>query len=180
MSEEPALSTFDAFYRDHYVATVRLAAFLAGSRVLAEDLAQEAFLRIQPRFDSLDRPLAYLRTTLVNTCRNQHRGEQREVLRLVRHGAEAAEVSQRAAVGWASRPNVGAEPRRTERLARRCQDSDRISGRSPDRDADRQGASAARRNALSSSLSRLRPVGVACQRIARKASGSVAMPVTVP
>jgi hypothetical protein len=38
----PALN-FDDFFRSEYVAVVTLAAVLAGSRALAEDIAQEAF-----------------------------------------------------------------------------------------------------------------------------------------
>ncbi len=54
---------------------VRLARLLTGSVAIAEDLTHDAFVRVAPRLDSLDRPAAYLRTTVVNACRSHHRHE---------------------------------------------------------------------------------------------------------
>jgi len=96
LTTEP-MRGFEAFYVANYSDAVRLAGFLSGARAAAEDLAQEAFVRLQPRFDDLERPHAYLRTTLVNLARNRHRADQRETLRLVRHGPEPGQVSERAA-----------------------------------------------------------------------------------
>lgn len=92
-----ALPAFEEFYEREYVATVRLAGFLSGDRTLAEDLAQDAFLRLQPEFSHLENPGGYLRTTVLNLCRNHHRRARREVLRMTRHGVSATEVSERAA-----------------------------------------------------------------------------------
>jgi RNA polymerase sigma factor (sigma-70 family) len=64
---------FDAFYREHYPPMVRLARLLTGSVAVAEDLTHDAFVRVAPRLGSLDRPAAYLRTTVVNACRSHHR-----------------------------------------------------------------------------------------------------------
>lgn len=88
---------FADFYEDQYAATVRLAAFLSGSRDSAEDLAQDAFLRLEPRFAGLENPAAYLRSTVVNLCRNHHRSAGREARRLVRFGLPPSGVSDRAA-----------------------------------------------------------------------------------
>jgi DNA-directed RNA polymerase specialized sigma24 family protein len=35
---------------------IRLAYLLTGSQVVAEDLVQDTFIRVQPRLDSLDEP----------------------------------------------------------------------------------------------------------------------------
>lgn len=90
-------SSFALFYRAQYAPTVRLARFLTGDDDSAEDLAQEAFLRLRDRFDELDNPAGYLRTVVVNLCRNHHRSARREALRLVRHGPSPTQVSERAA-----------------------------------------------------------------------------------
>lgn len=88
---------FAAFYLDRYREVVRLAGFLSGDRTVAEDLAQEAFLRLQPEFVRVDNPAGYLRTTLVNLCHNQRRSSKRESVRLARHGADPTTVSEHAA-----------------------------------------------------------------------------------
>lgn len=77
-------STFDGFFRDSYSRTVRLARLLTGSASVAEDLAQEAFMRIHRRFDLLDNPGGYLYQTTVNVCRSWHRGRTREHANLAR------------------------------------------------------------------------------------------------
>lgn len=90
-------SSFVAFYEEQYAPAVRLVRFLTGDRGIAEDLAQDAFVRVRDRFAQLENPGGYLRTTVVNVCRNHHRAARREELRLVRHGPVASEVSERAA-----------------------------------------------------------------------------------
>lgn len=88
---------FESFYQREYTGTVRLAGFLSGDRSIAEDIAQEAFIRLRPEFEQLDNPGGYLRTTVVNLCRNHHRRTTRESLRLARHGVAPSAVSERAA-----------------------------------------------------------------------------------
>jgi len=94
------IAPFAVFFRTHYADTVRLARLLSGSNTFAEDLAQDAFTRVQRHFGRLDNPAAYLRTTTVNTCRNWHRGRGREAANIRRLGSpqialppEAAELS---------------------------------------------------------------------------------------
>lgn len=78
--------SFEAFFADKYASTVRLARLLSGSATIAEDLAQDAFVRVHPHFDHVDHPNSYLRTTTVNVCRNWHRSRERERDRFRRHG----------------------------------------------------------------------------------------------
>ena len=81
-SETTATDVFADFYRQHYPGAVRLAWLLTHDNSLTEDVVQDAFVRLQPRFaDALDRP-AYLRTCMVNGCRDRARGEKRSVSRI--------------------------------------------------------------------------------------------------
>lgn len=75
----PVVSPFEDFYRSNYASTKRLAHLLTGSTARAEDLTHEAFAALYPRFEALERPAAYLRTTTVNLCRRwqrRHIGER--------------------------------------------------------------------------------------------------------
>lgn len=90
------VGSFADFYEEQYAATVRLAAFLSGRGNVAEDLAQEAFIRLEPHFVGVENPAAYLRTTVVNLCRNQHRSASRESRRLIKFGPPPSSVSDRA------------------------------------------------------------------------------------
>lgn len=82
--------TFAAFYEREYPTLLRLAYLLTRSMSAAEDTVQESFLAVHERFDSLDRPGAYMRVTVVNGCRRWHRANAREERRnrLVSAGEE--------------------------------------------------------------------------------------------
>lgn len=81
---------FQRFYAEHFASTTRLARFLTGDPGSAEDVAQEAFVRVYRYADSSARPIenpaALLRTTTVNLCRSWHTSHRRDQLRMVRHG----------------------------------------------------------------------------------------------
>jgi DNA-directed RNA polymerase specialized sigma24 family protein len=51
-------TSFENFYRTNHTAMVRLAYLLTGSRVIAEELVQDSFLRVQPRWGALEVPAA--------------------------------------------------------------------------------------------------------------------------
>ena len=80
LAEPPPLAPprFEDFYRAQYEPMLRLAYLLTGSRAAAEDLVQDSFVRVQPRYASLDTPAAYLRRTVTNACYSWHRRRQRE------------------------------------------------------------------------------------------------------
>ncbi len=73
-----SLDALERLYRDEYEASVRLARLLVGDRHRAEELAQDAFVRVAPVLTGEgavppDNPAAYLRTVLVNLCRDHGR-----------------------------------------------------------------------------------------------------------
>jgi RNA polymerase sigma-70 factor (sigma-E family) len=68
-------------YQQHAASAVQLAYLLTGNKHLAEDLAQDAFVRLLGRFQELRKPEAfafYLRRTIVNLSRDHFRRLQRE------------------------------------------------------------------------------------------------------
>jgi RNA polymerase sigma-70 factor (sigma-E family) len=71
----------DVLYRRHYLDMLRLAYLISGDRALAEDLVQDAFIRVAGRFLELRNPDAfgpYLKRTVVNLCRKQFRRKRVE------------------------------------------------------------------------------------------------------
>jgi RNA polymerase sigma-70 factor (sigma-E family) len=74
-------------YRLHADGALRLAYLLTGDRALAQDLVQDAFVKLAGRLAHLrDRNAfpAYLRTTVVNLARMQFRRKRRERASLAR------------------------------------------------------------------------------------------------
>ena len=68
--------TFADLYAAHYVQMVRLAGYLLGRAEGAEDIAQEAFIRLAGARNKLRDPsnaAAYLRQVVVNACRSHQR-----------------------------------------------------------------------------------------------------------
>lgn len=83
---------FEAFYREQWADAVRLAHLLTGVDAVAEDLAQEAFTRVERRWAAVDNGPAYLRTALVNACRSWQRSRGREEVRLRLAGSGVDQV----------------------------------------------------------------------------------------
>ena len=79
-----ATGDFGAFYRAEYPGAVRLALALTQWQDGSEDIVQESFAKVQPRFANLERPGGYLRVTVVNQCREAERRRRRERRRLGR------------------------------------------------------------------------------------------------
>ena len=72
---------FEAFYRRAWRDAARWAAGLTGDVSAGEEIAQEAFLLIAPRFNELTNPDAYLRVTVVNLARSSARSSGRRSIR---------------------------------------------------------------------------------------------------
>ncbi len=84
----PSLSEL---YRVHSPGALRLAYLLTGDHEAAQDLVQDAFVRLFARYRNLRDPdhfEAYLRKTVVNMSKNHHRKRARERSYLERKGAQ--------------------------------------------------------------------------------------------
>jgi RNA polymerase sigma-70 factor (sigma-E family) len=69
---------FVDLYRAEYPSMVRLAHALTGNPETAEDVVQDAFSRLHGRIEKLSSPGGYLRSTVVNLCRDKARRNQIE------------------------------------------------------------------------------------------------------
>jgi len=92
--EPTASSRVGELYRRHLPPAIALAYLLTGNSAVAEDLAQEAFLRAASRFprirDQNSFP-AYLRRTVINLWKNSVRRERRERTYLARQNPRTLE-----------------------------------------------------------------------------------------
>ena len=70
---------FDAFFLRCFDRAARLAYLLTGDLATGEDIAQEALTRLQPRFSTIERPAAYLRTVVVNLASRARVRRDRDV-----------------------------------------------------------------------------------------------------
>lgn len=65
----PAVGDVTALYARERLAMLRLATLMVGSVEVAEEVVQDAFVAVEERWDHLERPGGYLRTSVVNGCR---------------------------------------------------------------------------------------------------------------
>ena len=75
-------SGFDAVYASERARVVRTAYLVVGSYAVAEELAQEAFLRLHSQFDDVVNPGGFLRTAVVRLAISWRRRDAREQLHL--------------------------------------------------------------------------------------------------
>ena len=68
---------FGLFYREAYPGAVRLAWLLTHDHHAAEDVVQDAFMRVRPRMTTIEHRTAYLRMAIVNGCRDRARSTGR-------------------------------------------------------------------------------------------------------
>src|SRR3954469_9349091 len=91
MGDPPDSADARAFYAGTYRRLVSTVALAAGSRADAEEVVQEAFLRLLPRWSKIsgyDDPEAWVRTVAFRLLSNRARGARRAVLALARRPAE--------------------------------------------------------------------------------------------
>jgi RNA polymerase sigma-70 factor (ECF subfamily) len=84
-----AAEAFEEFYRKEYLSVVGLAFALSGSRWVAEELAQEAFIAAHRRWDRIvgyDQPGAWVRRVVTNLAVSSIRRRVVEAKALVRLG----------------------------------------------------------------------------------------------
>ncbi len=105
---------FEAFYLREYHAVVQLAYALSGSRLAAEDIAQEAFLRAFRDWQAIRNPPAWVRTVAVRRAtRTMHRRllEARALGRLLAgRGPAVAELPEQRRPGVAGRQGPAQAP----------------------------------------------------------------------
>lgn len=78
-AQEPYVArSFEALYADEVDAMARLAFLMVGSNEQAEELVHDAFARLYERWDRVDHPGAYLRTCVVNGCKDRLRRRSAE------------------------------------------------------------------------------------------------------
>ena len=87
---------FTRFYQESYPSAVRLAWLLTHDHDAAEDIVQDAFVRLHPRLATVEHPTAYLRAAIVNGCRDRARsaGRARDGLRRISLTAEASSIDR--------------------------------------------------------------------------------------
>jgi RNA polymerase sigma factor (sigma-70 family) len=97
MSESPPTSEgrpaldLAGLYDREAVPMLHLACLLVGSRSIAEEIVQDAFVVVGERWSALDKPGGYLRSTVVNGCRMALRRRATEQ-RYARVDAEAIDA----------------------------------------------------------------------------------------
>jgi RNA polymerase sigma factor (sigma-70 family) len=87
--------TFDTFFLDERDGLSRALCAITGSRSQAEDIAQEAFLKILERWDTvsvMENPGGYLYRTALNLYRSEYRRATRAMKRLVSREPEDDDV----------------------------------------------------------------------------------------
>jgi RNA polymerase sigma-70 factor (ECF subfamily) len=110
-----AVLSFDIFFEDNYRDVVGLAATLCGRRHVAEELAQEAFVRAYRRWDRIvgfDKPDAWVRRVVVNLAVSSLRrtaAEARALARLSQRRGDVVEFATSDSEFWRA---VRALPRR--------------------------------------------------------------------
>lgn len=91
-----AAAAFDALYRREFAGVVALAQGLSGSRFVAEELAQEAFLAAHRHWDRIrtyDDPAAWVRRVALNRATSRLRRRAAERRALARLGARRPVVA---------------------------------------------------------------------------------------
>jgi RNA polymerase sigma-70 factor (ECF subfamily) len=88
-----AVMTFETFYQQELKAVIGLAYVLSGSRTIAEDLAQDAFLAAHKNWDKVahyDKPQAWVRRVVANMSVSMFRRRVREAKALARLRSDEA------------------------------------------------------------------------------------------
>jgi RNA polymerase sigma factor (sigma-70 family) len=60
-------------FREWRLPMARLAYVLTSDASRADEIVQDAFLKVHAGWDRIDNPIAYLRTAVINGCRSHHR-----------------------------------------------------------------------------------------------------------
>lgn len=91
-------SGWESWYREYWGSLVRSAWLMCGSRELAEDLAHDAFVRLYRSGAQPEKPLPYLRRTVVNLLADSCRRER--IARAVTAETPAIEMGPQEMETW--------------------------------------------------------------------------------
>lgn len=91
-SEFTAETGLDDLYRETHQRMVRLAFMLTSDTGVAEELVQEAFVRVWRAWDRVDNGPAFLRTTVVNLAQSALRRRSLEMRHRVKRIDDAVEI----------------------------------------------------------------------------------------
>lgn len=123
--EQAAASTFERFYEAEYRGVLAVCIALVGHGGAAEDVAQEAFLRMYVRWkntSSLSRPDAYVRRVAVNLATSRHRRLAAEARAMLRLAGRREEAPPTADEGWFWTAVRRLPPRQAQAVALRYAD----------------------------------------------------------
>jgi len=84
-AEDPADAGFDAFFLAEHERLLRAMYLVTGDRAEADDIAQEAFVRLLERWETvriMDSPTGYLYRTAMNSFRSRYRRSVMAIRRL--------------------------------------------------------------------------------------------------
>lgn len=82
---------FVDLYESRFVPMVRLARLLTAGDPAAEELVQDAFLRVRSKWNAIEHPQPYLRVAVVHACRNHQRRRGLERRQVTAAGVTADE-----------------------------------------------------------------------------------------
>ena len=68
MARSSADAAMSVLFTDERDGLLRMATLMVGSAAIAEEVVQDAFAAIGPRWESIEQPGAYLRRSVVNGC----------------------------------------------------------------------------------------------------------------
>ena len=92
-----AIQDFESFYRREYGAVATVATVLSRNPAVAEDLAQEAFLRAHERWHVVggyERPEGWVRRVVVNLAMSRFRRLRAEAKAIARIGLPRSDVPE--------------------------------------------------------------------------------------
>src|SRR4051794_21628968 len=99
MTQEPVLDRdegIDGLYRDHHRRVVRLAFLLTQDTGVAEEIAQEAFVRVWRAWERVENGPAFLRTTVVNLAKSSLRRRALEARHRIKRIDDAVDIDPNA------------------------------------------------------------------------------------
>ena len=79
---DDSVDEFAGFYATQVAAALRLAWLLTHDTEVGRDVVQDAFVGLFERFDCVERPLPYLRRSIINGIRQRARAGEREARRV--------------------------------------------------------------------------------------------------